>query len=174
MPNKSNLAFLEVVWRWEFGLDSLAFLALFTSLAVILLSYWLLTGWKCLSVQYFCSTCLHLFTKHVCVEHHFCFCLMLFLLFDVHVLAEWHTNMLIGQVLLLESTDTPSRTVIVATTHLFFHPRAAHIRIIQAAICIRHIENQLYQLQQQVCYILMLSYLWFESVSPVEWDDAAQ
>jgi len=61
--------------------------------------------------------------------------------------------LLIRQVSLLQSVDDPSRTVLVTTTHLFFHPRAAHIRIIQAAICIRHIETLLSELRQQVCYV---------------------
>ena len=44
------------------------------------------------------------------------------------------------QTAVLESVDTGKR-VIVATTHLYFHPSANNIRLIQAAICVRYIEE---------------------------------
>lgn len=65
----------------------------------------------------------------------------------------------IVQISLLQSTDDPGHIVLVATTHLYFHPRAAHIRIIQAAICIRHIEHVLSQLHQQVCCLICCAFV---------------
>ncbi len=45
------------------------------------------------------------------------------------------------QVAVLEHVDQPTEKLCVANTHLYFHPRAAHIRLVQSAIVIRHLEE---------------------------------
>ena len=43
----------------------------------------------------------------------------------------------------LESLVTPNTGLIVATTHLYFRPDADHLRLIQIALCMHHIEEML-------------------------------
>ncbi|ELT97737.1 hypothetical protein CAPTEDRAFT_132833 [Capitella teleta] len=45
------------------------------------------------------------------------------------------------QVTVLESVEDPKKKLIVATTHLYFHPRANNVRIIQGILCMRHIQK---------------------------------
>ncbi|XP_078700338.1 2',5'-phosphodiesterase 12-like [Branchiostoma floridae x Branchiostoma belcheri] len=45
------------------------------------------------------------------------------------------------QVVLLESVEDPSRRLCVANTHLYWHPRAPHIRLIQMAVCLKFLEK---------------------------------
>ncbi|XP_071792543.1 2',5'-phosphodiesterase 12-like [Asterias amurensis] len=47
----------------------------------------------------------------------------------------------IVQVAVLELISDPSRRLCVANTHLYFHPRAAHLRLIQTAILVKHLEK---------------------------------
>ncbi len=49
------------------------------------------------------------------------------------------------QTLILESKEDPSQRLLVSTTHLFFHPKGNLVRLFQAVILLRHIE----QLKQQ-------------------------
>lgn len=44
-------------------------------------------------------------------------------------------------VLVIRSVDNPRQVLIVANTHLYFHPDADHIRLLQAGMCIMYIEN---------------------------------
>lgn len=44
------------------------------------------------------------------------------------------------QVLLLEPLESPKRLLLVANTHLYFHPDSDHIRLLQAYSCIRLVE----------------------------------
>lgn len=44
------------------------------------------------------------------------------------------------QVVLLKSKDT-GKLLLVANTHLYFHPNADHIRILQGAFCILFLQN---------------------------------
>ncbi|XP_042233315.1 2',5'-phosphodiesterase 12-like isoform X2 [Homarus americanus] len=41
------------------------------------------------------------------------------------------------QVCVLESVENPLRVIVVGVTHLYFHPDADHIRLLQAGICIQ-------------------------------------
>ncbi|XP_074643116.1 2',5'-phosphodiesterase 12-like [Tubulanus polymorphus] len=43
------------------------------------------------------------------------------------------------QVLVLESVMNPENCVVVATSHLYFHPNADHIRLLQINVCLQHI-----------------------------------
>ncbi|XP_033100520.1 2',5'-phosphodiesterase 12-like [Anneissia japonica] len=47
----------------------------------------------------------------------------------------------IAQVVVFEEIANPSRKLCVANTHLYFHPRAGHVRLIQTAIIARYLEN---------------------------------
>lgn len=51
------------------------------------------------------------------------------------------TVQILRQVTVLESTDDAKQRLLVATAHFYFHPMAPHIRIIQAIVCLRHIER---------------------------------
>ena len=55
------------------------------------------------------------------------------------------------QVSVLESTEDCKRTILVATVHMYFHPRAPHVRILQTAVCLRHLERVLENCSKQVC-----------------------
>lgn len=44
-------------------------------------------------------------------------------------------------VVVLRSLDDPKQVLIVANTHLYFHPDADHIRLLQAGMCVLYIEN---------------------------------
>lgn len=44
-------------------------------------------------------------------------------------------------VLVLRSLDNPEQVLLVANTHLYFHPDADHIRLLQAGMCVMYIEN---------------------------------
>lgn len=44
-------------------------------------------------------------------------------------------------VLALRSRDNPGQVLVVANTHLYFHPDADHIRLLQAGLCVLYIEN---------------------------------
>ncbi|KAE8612663.1 hypothetical protein XENTR_v10012939 [Xenopus tropicalis] len=51
------------------------------------------------------------------------------------------------QVLVLESIEEPSRRICVANTHLYFHPKGGHIRLVQMAVALAHlghVANELY------------------------------
>lgn len=70
-----------------------------------------------------------------------------------------------SQVTVLESTDDSKQQILVATVHLYFHPKAPHIRIIQTAVCLRHIERVLAHYSQvgyQHCcaYVILLRLLY--------------
>lgn len=43
--------------------------------------------------------------------------------------------------MLVESTENPGNFVLLANTHLFFHPKADFIRLLQAIVGLKHIEN---------------------------------
>ncbi|XP_078620221.1 2',5'-phosphodiesterase 12-like [Branchiostoma floridae x Branchiostoma japonicum] len=45
------------------------------------------------------------------------------------------------QVVLLESIEDPSRRLCVANTHLYWHPRAPHVRLVQMAVCLKFLEK---------------------------------
>ncbi|KAK3602054.1 hypothetical protein CHS0354_025231 [Potamilus streckersoni] len=47
------------------------------------------------------------------------------------------------QVLALESLDCTGHRLIVANTHLYFHPDASHIRLIQGIVALRHVQEVL-------------------------------
>lgn len=54
------------------------------------------------------------------------------------------------QVVALEPLDDPGRIVLVANTHLYFHPNAAHVRMIQVLVAVRYIESLLQHFKKQV------------------------
>lgn len=45
------------------------------------------------------------------------------------------------QVCVLQSLEDPSRKVCVANTHLYWHPKGGHIRLIQIAVAFRHLQQ---------------------------------
>ena len=61
-----------------------------------------------------------------------------------------------SQILALEPVDRPGRTLLVANTHLYFHPTACHVRIIQNLIAMRYIENILNQYGRKVGTITVI------------------
>ncbi len=52
--------------------------------------------------------------------------------------------------LLLKSRDLPNHYLLVATTHLYYHPRGDHIRLAQVAILIKFLESKLEVYRQQL------------------------
>lgn len=44
-------------------------------------------------------------------------------------------------VVVLRSLDDPKQVLIVANTHLYFHPDADHIRLLQAGMCVKYLES---------------------------------
>lgn len=53
------------------------------------------------------------------------------------------------QTAFLQSTECPNRYLLVANTHLYFHPMGDHIRLLQVAISLKYLENQLETFQQK-------------------------
>jgi len=53
------------------------------------------------------------------------------------------------QVSALQSIEDESKYMLVATVHLYFHPKAPHVRLVHTAVCVRHIENVLTTYIQQ-------------------------
>lgn len=47
------------------------------------------------------------------------------------------------QIMILQSTEDAGKNLLVATTHLFWHPKAPHVRMIQTAVCFTFIEELL-------------------------------
>ncbi|XP_045599255.2 2',5'-phosphodiesterase 12 [Procambarus clarkii] len=47
------------------------------------------------------------------------------------------------QVSVIESVENPSKLIVVGITHLYFHPDADHIRLLQAGICIKLLQQVL-------------------------------
>ncbi|XP_061218417.1 2',5'-phosphodiesterase 12 [Neopsephotus bourkii] len=45
------------------------------------------------------------------------------------------------QVSVLQSTSDPSRKICVANTHLYWHPKGGHIRLVQIAVALSHIQH---------------------------------
>ena len=54
------------------------------------------------------------------------------------------------QTAFLRSTERPDRYVLVANTHLYFHPMGDHIRLLQVEISVKYIENKLKVLKQTI------------------------
>lgn len=54
------------------------------------------------------------------------------------------------QTVLLHSTECPSRYLMVANTHLYFHPMGDHIRLLQVAISLRYLETRLQSFRKSV------------------------
>ncbi|KAL4217215.1 Endonuclease/Exonuclease/phosphatase [Mactra antiquata] len=65
---------------------------------------------------------------------------------DLKQVLETRTTVL--HVVALEPIDQPGRILLVANTHLYFHPDAGHIRMIQTLIAMRYIEH-LYQVYKK-------------------------
>ena len=55
-----------------------------------------------------------------------------------------------SQVVVVESKDEPGRHLILANTHLFFHPEADFIRLIQAIAATKYIERKKHELKKQL------------------------
>lgn len=58
------------------------------------------------------------------------------------------------QCVVLQSKDIEGEILVVANTHLYFHPDADHIRLLQGGICIRFIQHLVDDLKNRVCYFL--------------------
>ncbi|KAI1292025.1 putative phosphodiesterase [Halotydeus destructor] len=56
------------------------------------------------------------------------------------------------QLVLLEDITNPKRAILVGNTHLYFHPDADHIRLIQSSICFNHLEYVLTDLKEEYSY----------------------
>lgn len=54
------------------------------------------------------------------------------------------------QVAFLQSTECRTRYLLVANTHLYFHPMGDHIRLLQVAISLKYIETELETFRQKV------------------------
>ena len=54
---------------------------------------------------------------------------------------QYHKPKYPFQVTVLESIDEPKKKLLVATTHLYFHPIANNVRMIQSIIALLHIEK---------------------------------
>lgn len=54
------------------------------------------------------------------------------------------------QVNILESLDN-DEVLIVGNTHLYFHPDADHIRLLQGAVIIRYLEHIIHSFRNKVC-----------------------
>jgi 2',5'-phosphodiesterase len=50
------------------------------------------------------------------------------------------------QLVLVECVDKPGKFILLANTHLFFHPAADFIRLIQSVVSAKHIESILHTL----------------------------
>ncbi|KAG7153372.1 2',5'-phosphodiesterase 12-like, partial [Homarus americanus] len=53
------------------------------------------------------------------------------------------------QVNVFESVCDPSRLLVVGATHLYFHPDASHIRILQAGMCLKILQHVITQYQMK-------------------------
>ncbi len=69
--------------------------------------------------------------------------------FQVGASLLWFGTLL--QTVLLESRENSAQRVLVATTHLFFHPKANLIRVLQAEVILKHLEELLDSYEAQVC-----------------------
>ncbi|XP_071481277.1 2',5'-phosphodiesterase 12-like [Diadema antillarum] len=68
------------------------------------------------------------------------------------------TRTSVVQVAILEDIHNPTRLLCVANTHLYFHPRAGHIRLIQAIVILRHIQRiqQQYAIKLPECKLALV------------------
>ncbi|ESO96768.1 hypothetical protein LOTGIDRAFT_201951 [Lottia gigantea] len=62
---------------------------------------------------------------------------------------EDRTNIL--QMGVFECVEKPGHVLCIANTHLFFHPNASHIRLLQIAVCMRHLQDILTQVSFIFC-----------------------
>ncbi|PVD39383.1 hypothetical protein C0Q70_02013 [Pomacea canaliculata] len=53
------------------------------------------------------------------------------------------------QAMVLETVQSPQRLLIVANTHFYFHPEAGHLRLLQAATSLRHLQSICELFEQQ-------------------------
>ncbi len=63
------------------------------------------------------------------------------------------------KVVRVESLEKPGHQILLANTHLFFHPKADFIRLLQAIVCGKHIEKLKYTLLKEEKDIKDLSIL---------------
>lgn len=54
------------------------------------------------------------------------------------------------QTVVVESLQQKGRYLCLANTHLYFHPNAGHVRLLQGAVCLRHIQAMCQPYQEQV------------------------
>lgn len=57
---------------------------------------------------------------------------------------------LLSQVVVLDDEWNPGKRLVVANTHLYFHPNANNVRMVQTVLVLRHIQQLLDQYQQEV------------------------
>ena len=53
----------------------------------------------------------------------------------------------------MESLTEPKKKLLIATTHLFFHPRANNIRLLQTLACVQHLSSLLESRPDEVSYL---------------------
>lgn len=56
----------------------------------------------------------------------------------------------IMQIVHVESLDKPGTHLLLANTHLFFHPKADFIRLLQSIVCIKYLEKLKHDLGEQL------------------------
>ena len=61
------------------------------------------------------------------------------------VLTELFKRHNILQTLLLQSTELPNSYLLVANTHLYFHPLGDHIRLLQVAVSLKFLETRIWE-----------------------------
>jgi 2',5'-phosphodiesterase len=66
------------------------------------------------------------------------------------------------QTVVMESLQKPGHYVCMANTHLYFHPQAGHVRLLQGATSLRHIQLVCQPYQQQVCLSVHLFWCWIQ------------
>lgn len=67
------------------------------------------------------------------------------------VVPQVHTCVFWLQVTVLESVDDPPHRLCLCTIHLYFHPMAEAVRLIQTAVSLRHIQRIKGLYESQVC-----------------------
>ena len=66
------------------------------------------------------------------------------------LLAKLEERSTVLQTMVVESLQQKGRYLCLANTHLYFHPKAGHVRLLQGAVCVRHIQALCQPYQEQV------------------------
>lgn len=71
--------------------------------------------------------------------------------------------------MVLNDMQNPNKKVVVANTHLYFHPNANHVRMMQVAVILRHMKQLMEVYKEQVnpflfCRTLVVLWLLLDSI----------